>query len=219
MYRAHSRFWLQRSQSRKTDQVCGPSQAHCLEINKWNKRQRGHQELIGRVHTVHPLYGDKFYLKILLHHDNCMVITRSIHLMTINSIIYESYKAVSRAQRLRQDDEERNTVLQEAAPSKLCSQIISLFVGIIQCLQSSSLQQLDNHVEHWWDDLRHKIPADNEDQPMVMVRGDVGNKLLHHCHIAIYIYISEKAHGLIGTRWLHTICFINFFACNRKVRK
>ena len=43
-------------------------QTYTLTKMKWKIRQRGFT--IGRVHTVNPLAGDVFYLRMLLHHDH-----------------------------------------------------------------------------------------------------------------------------------------------------
>ena len=80
---------------------------------------------------------------------------------------------------LLQDDEEWNTVLQEAALTKLCPQIRSLFVTLLLfCEPSNPLQLFESHAQQWWDDYKRKIPATTEDQLKVMVLLDIQQKLL-----------------------------------------
>ena len=147
--------------------------------NQWNIRQRGHQGIIGRVHTVHPLSGDEFYLRIVLHHDHCKGKQSFRDLLTVNNINHESYKAVCRTLGLLQDDEEWNIVLREASLTKLCPQIRSLFVTLLLfCEPSSPLQLFNNHVEHWWDDFKRQLPTATEHQLRVMVLDDIEKKLL-----------------------------------------
>ena len=135
--------------------------------------------MIGRVHTVHPLNGDELYLRILRHHDHCKGTPNFGELLTVNNIIHASYEAVRRTLGLLQDDEEWNTVFQEAALSKLCPRITSLFATILLfCQPSIPLLLFNNHAEYWCDDLGHKIPAATEDQLKVMILEDVEDKLL-----------------------------------------
>ena len=44
-------------------------QTYTFNNKKWKIRKRGLS--IGRVHTVNPLAGDVFYLRILLHNNHC----------------------------------------------------------------------------------------------------------------------------------------------------
>ena len=70
---------------------------------------------------MHTLSGDEIYLKILLNHDHCKGETSFRELLTVNNIIHESYETVCRTLGLLHDDEEWNTVLQEAALRSLPS--------------------------------------------------------------------------------------------------
>ena len=53
---------------------------------KWVRRQaRSEDTTIGRVHTVNPLAGEPFYLRILLHNDHCRGKTSFEDLRTLDS--------------------------------------------------------------------------------------------------------------------------------------
>ena len=44
---------------------------HVYSNGEWRKRKRGSDTTIGRVHSVSPLSGEVYYLRMLLHHDHC----------------------------------------------------------------------------------------------------------------------------------------------------
>ena len=80
---------------------------------KWSPCQCGCS--IGRVHTVNPLAGDVFYLRILLHSDHCRGKTSFDDMMTIDARKFDSYQDVCRELCLLNDDEEWSSILTDAA--------------------------------------------------------------------------------------------------------
>ena len=99
---------------------------------QWIARHaRSEDVVIGRVHTVNPLAGETFYLRMLLHHDQCRGKTGFEDLRKLeNGKVCETYKEVCRELGLLKDDLEWQRVLEESAVTKLCPQIRELFVII-----------------------------------------------------------------------------------------
>ena len=111
---------------------------------KWIARHaRSEDIVIGRLHTVNPLAGETFYLRMLLHHDHCRGKESFEHLRILdNGKQCETYKEVCRELGLLKDDQEWHKVLEESAITKLCPQIRELFVVILMFCEPSSPREL-----------------------------------------------------------------------------
>ena len=46
---------------------------------KWLKRKQGIGNTIGRVHSINPIAGEVFYLRVLLHDNHCKVLLSSFN--------------------------------------------------------------------------------------------------------------------------------------------
>ena len=69
--------------------------------------------MIGRVHTVNPLAGEAFYLRILLHNNHCRGKTSFQAMRTLeNGKVCETYQEVCRELGLLRDDLEWQQVLE-----------------------------------------------------------------------------------------------------------
>jgi hypothetical protein len=97
---------------------------------EWKVRKRC-LDTIGRVHAMNPLAGDVFYLRMLLHHDQCKGKTSFEDLITVQGIHHESYQEVCRVLGLLQDDREWEEVLTEGALTKMSQALRELFVTIL----------------------------------------------------------------------------------------
>ena len=62
---------------------------------QWNKR-KSHFDTIGRVHSMNPMAGDVFYLRMLLHHDHCKGKTSFEDLRTVDGSCFETYQETCR---------------------------------------------------------------------------------------------------------------------------
>ena len=149
----------------------------------WHIRRRGSS--IGRVHTVNPLAGDVFYLRMLLHHDHCRGKTSFQDMMTFEGRVCESYQAVCREIGLLSDDQEWALVLTEAAVTKLCSQIRELYVVILRfCFPADPKKLFDDFWADWTDDFKQMGDRRGlnftEDQLKTMVRLDIQVRLQSH---------------------------------------
>ena len=111
--------------------------------------------VIGRVHTVNPVAGEVFYLRILLHNDHCRGKISYTDLKTLqNGKVCESYKEVCRELGLLRDDLEWQHVLEESSGTKLCPQIREMFVVILMFCQPANPRALfDQFWDTWIDDF------------------------------------------------------------------
>ncbi len=175
----------------------------------WRVRRTGKGGTIGRIHTIHPLSGDEFYLRILLHHDHCKGAASFIDLRTIDGELCDTYKEVCRWLGLLRDDNEWHDALNEAALTKSCPKIRDLFVTILLfCEPSNPLQLFQQHVSEWWDDFKRKYPEADEELLKAMVLQDIetvlqrNDKTLQHFQLPNVTEqqeanISEMTHEVV----------------------
>ena len=123
---------------------------------QWIRRKpQSENTVIGRVHTIHPIAGDVFYLRILLHNQFSKGKTSFANLKTLpNGKVCESYKEVCRELGLLKDDMEWKQVLEESGGTKLPKQARELFIVIlIFCQPSNPRELLDKFWMTWIDDF------------------------------------------------------------------
>ena len=124
-------------------------------VNKVWKRRKRCFNTIGRVHSINPLAGDVFYLRLLLHHDHCKNKSSFKDLRPINADLFETYQEVCRILGLLQDDNEWEIVLSEGAATKMCPALRELFVTILMfCHPSNPLQLFEKYHMDWGDDFQ-----------------------------------------------------------------
>jgi ATP-dependent DNA helicase PIF1 len=125
--------------------------------HKWMRR-KGAFGTIGRVHTINPLAGDTFYLRMLLHQDHCKGKESYKALQTLpTGRICDTYKEVGRELGLLDDDQEWERVLDECVHNTLCPQIRELYVVILMFCQPANPRDLfDQFWETWIDDFNQQ---------------------------------------------------------------
>ncbi|MFY7752452.1 MAG: hypothetical protein ACOVQU_11725, partial [Exiguobacterium acetylicum] len=100
----------------------------------WTKRQK-HQQFttIGRVYNVHPLMGELYYLRLLLHNKHSLG-ARSFSELKIlpNGLTVTTYQEVCRQLGLLQEDGEWHQALEEASFMQMPHMIRELFCLILQ---------------------------------------------------------------------------------------
>ena len=123
-----------------------------------NRKPQSEDTVIGRVHTVNPLAGENFYLRILLHNEHCRGKVSFQDLKVLgNGRVCETYKEVCRELGFLKDDLEWERVLEESAFTKLCPQIRELFVVILTFCQPANPRALfDTFWSTWTDDFKRK---------------------------------------------------------------
>ena len=121
------------------------------------RKQKG-DRVIGRVHSVHPACGDKFYLRTLLHDKHCRGKVSFEDLLTLqDGRVCETYKEVCREIGLLNDDLEWQKILEEAAATKMCPEIRELYVIILFfCMPANPLTLFNEFWSSWFDDFQYK---------------------------------------------------------------
>ena len=154
---------------------------------QWSKRKSTKDgSVIGRVHTVNPVAGDVYYLRMLLHDDHCRGKTSFDDMKVIESgRLCETYKSVCFELGLLSDDLEWNRVLEESAVTRMCPQIRDLFIVILIFCQPSNPRQLyDKFWPTWCDDLDQRALQKGtiltEAQKETLVLLDLETKLQSH---------------------------------------
>ena len=151
---------------------------------QWIRRKaKSEDTVIGRIHSVNPLAGEAFYLRILLHNDHCRGKISFQDMKAVeNGRVCETYQEVCRELGLLRDDHEWQQVLEEAAGSKLCPQIRELYVVILMFCQPSNPRSLfDEFWSTWIDDFellgRRRGTSLDENQLMTMLLLDIELRL------------------------------------------
>ena len=114
--------------------------------------------MIGRVHSVNPLAGEAFYLRMLLHDDHCRGKKSFNDMKTLPcGKACETFQEVCREIGLLRDDQEWQRVLAEASSTRLCPQLRELYVVILMfCMPSNPRSLFDEFWETWVEDFQHQ---------------------------------------------------------------
>ena len=102
------------------------------KAKKWVKR-KNKSDTIGRVHSVNPVAGDVFYLRLLLHNDHCLGKTSFQNLQTVNGEICDTFKEACTKLGLLQDDNEWHQVLMEANFIQSAQALRELNITLCNC--------------------------------------------------------------------------------------
>ena len=187
-------FFKLNSDLREKHEVDGASFPRYVDLPKkyrydkakktWIERQaRSEDTVIGRVHTVNPLAGETFFLRIILHHDHCRGKTSFQDLKVLESgKVCESFKEVCCELGLLKDDIEWQRVLEECAVTQLCPQIREVYVIILMFCQPANPKALfDAFWMTWVDDFEMRGKSQkiqlNEDQLKTMLLLDIEMRL------------------------------------------
>ena len=127
----------------------------------WNNEKKGWKarkynlQIIGRVHTVHPVAGDVYYLRMLLYHEHCKGSKSFQDLRTVNGELKETYQEACRALGLLQDDNEWEEALTEASAIRMPTALRELFITIILfCNPSNPKELFEKHFMEWAEDFQ-----------------------------------------------------------------
>ena len=150
----------------------------------WIKRKQHQKEpTIGRLPSIHPMAGDLFYLRMLLHSSHCKGSTSFNSLLLDNDgLECATYKEVCLRIGLLSDDTEWEAVLEDATGSQMCPQVRQLFVTIcIFCEVSNPTSLFERFWPDWGDDivLKHSRLGQtiSQDQLRILVLLDLEVRL------------------------------------------
>lgn len=114
--------------------------------NKWNRRQRGCEKIVGRMYGVSPSEQERFSLRLLLL--NVPGATSFENLRTFNGVEYTSFKEAAIERRLLASDEEFETYLVEAAHAQMPYQLRQSFAFLcIYCVPQNIRGLFERHVD------------------------------------------------------------------------
>ncbi|WP_416879511.1 AAA family ATPase [Litorimonas sp.] len=138
---------------------------------------------LGRVHSLHPIAGDAFFLRMLLHNDHCRGKESFRDMLEVpGGRVCETYKEVCREIGLLGDDLEWQTALEEQSHTAGCPQLRELFVTILMFCDASNPRDLFDHFwESWTDDFLQKAVRQGihlqSDQLKTLVLIDIEHRL------------------------------------------
>ena len=147
----------------------------------WKLRKNA-SDTIGRIHSVHPVAGEVYYLRMLLHHEHSKGKISFEHLKTVDGVDKESYQEVCRTLGLLQDDQEWDEALAEGSLTRMSSTLRELFVTIVLfCMPANPKELFDKHYLEWSDDFKFKALKKNvvlsESQIRTLVLIDIKQRL------------------------------------------
>ena len=134
------------------------------------------------MHSVNPIAGDVFFLRLLLHNDHCKGKTGFEDLRTVDGKVCATFKEACTELGLLQDDNEWDQVLTEADYIKSSQALRELFITIaLYCEPTAPGKLFEDHWEKWADDILYdaqkKGVALNQDQLRTMVLLDLQRRL------------------------------------------
>ncbi|KAL6196751.1 hypothetical protein ACLB2K_032365 [Fragaria x ananassa] len=94
----------------------------------WEARETN-QKVIGRIYTVSPLEGEKFYLRVLLNHVRGPKLFEDIR--KVDGITQPTFKKAAEQRGLLEDDQSIRQCLREASNIRMSSSLRRLFVTIL----------------------------------------------------------------------------------------
>ncbi|XP_062017408.1 uncharacterized protein LOC133733784 [Rosa rugosa] len=133
----------------------------------WEARETN-QKVIGRIYTVSPSEGEKFYLRVLLNHVRG---PKSFEdLRTVDGVLQPTFKKAVEERGLLEDDESIRQCLREASNIRMPSSLRRLFVTIL-------VYCMPHEVRSLWDEF---YPFMIEDYPSTSTTDNVRitNRLL-----------------------------------------
>ena len=124
----------------------------------WQKRKNQRQAktlMIGRVHIVHPNQGERFYLRLLLHHRTGPTCFQDLRV--VEGETCPTFKEACLRLQLLEDDREWSECMTEAAFTQSANSLRALFVTVLTfCEPAEPLRLYDQHWESLSEDFRRR---------------------------------------------------------------
>lgn len=96
---------------------------------RWKKRERGGNNIIGRMYFANPSEGERFYLRLLLCYVHGPTSFQSLR--TYEGVVYNTFKEACIARGYLESDDEWISCLADAAVSGTGFQVRQLFATIL----------------------------------------------------------------------------------------
>jgi hypothetical protein len=125
---------------------------------KWRPRKNRSKEFvecIGRIHTVPRSSDDKYFLRMLLHHQKGP--TSFTDLRTVDGTVHDTYKSAARALGLLSDDQEIVYALEETWHFGSSDKLRNLFAILLNYSEISDPEAIfEQFINMMMDDFRNK---------------------------------------------------------------
>ncbi|XP_075658771.1 uncharacterized protein LOC142628592 [Castanea sativa] len=143
---------------------------YCWNRNSKSWRRRiSHKKVIGRIYTISPLEGERFYLRVILNHVKGP--TGFQDLLTVNGITYPTFKQAAEQRGLLENDNSIRQCMLEAVNIRMPSALRRLFATILVFCEPTRVRDL------WNEFYLHMV----ENYPSLSITTDVvcTNRLLN----------------------------------------
>ncbi|KAH7857194.1 hypothetical protein Vadar_010051 [Vaccinium darrowii] len=111
----------------------------CRQAKKWEART-GYNKVIGRIYTVSPNQGDKFYLRVLLNHIRGPKSWDD--LLTVDGVQCATFKLAAERHGLLECDNSIRQCLAEASNTRMPSALRRMFVTILIYCEPTGVRNL-----------------------------------------------------------------------------
>jgi len=101
---------------------------HYVFNKQWTPRKQGGDQVIGRMYSVSPIEGERYFLRLLLLHVRGAVSYEN--LQCVDGVQYSSFRETAEALGLLASDDEWHKCMQEASLIRMPSQLRELFGNI-----------------------------------------------------------------------------------------
>ncbi|XP_062014500.1 uncharacterized protein LOC133731039 [Rosa rugosa] len=133
----------------------------------WEERQNN-QKVIGRIYTVSPSEGEKFYLRVLLNHVRGP--TSYEDLRTVDGILQPTFKKAVEKRGLLEEDDSIRQCLNEASTIRMPLSLRRLFATILVYYEPIGVRSL-------WDEF-YKFMIEDYTSSSTIDNAHIRNKLL-----------------------------------------
>ncbi|OMO89802.1 DNA helicase PIF1, ATP-dependent [Corchorus capsularis] len=145
------------------------------------KERRSSRRAIGRVYTVSPIEGERFYLRILL--NNARGAKSFQDLLTVNGIVYPTFKQTAERRGLLENDDSIRQFLLEATTFRMPSALRRLFVTLLVYCQASGERRL---WEEFYPFMVEHYPSSSNNRSV-----HIKNRLLQDLN-SLFIYYGKR---------------------------
>ena len=161
---------------------------HLFKMRSW-RPCKTNATAVGRVHSVHPSFGEAFYMRIFLAREEMWSAIDFKAIRMVDGIEHETCKAACAALGLLQDNDEWDGTMTEAARTQMGKSLRALFVYIVLNFQPThTVPLIDSHAESMSEDFardvtqtrRTRAPVDTARLARSILLLEIEGMLLRH---------------------------------------
>ena len=122
----------------------------------WQRRKAPKKsKTVGRVHVAHPGQGERYYLRILVHH--IVGATSFEDLKVFKGKVHKTFLDACKARDLLEDDSEYHATLTDASIIESGLKLRNLFVILVHCTPINSFELWDQHKTELAEDFLYEF--------------------------------------------------------------